>query len=83
MSTFYGTVKGCRGVATRCGSRESGIKASAQSWDGSVVVRLDYNDANELMVYVGTDSGSSSSCWPKWHGTFDEFENLLEGREEA
>jgi len=40
MATFYGTIKGARGVATKTGTKASGIKVSAQSWGGSVIVRL-------------------------------------------
>ena len=81
MSMFYGTVEGNRGEATRCGSAQSGIRASAQSWDGSVIVKLRYRD-DELMVSVATSDGSDCYGFPKWYGTFNEFKKLLEGRSE-
>ena len=60
MSTFYGCVQGNRGSVTRVGSRASGFKASAQSYDGSVVTYLSYNDNGDLMVEIGVSD--SSSC---------------------
>lgn len=32
MATFYGRLQGNRGEATRCGSKDSGIDATAESW---------------------------------------------------
>lgn len=78
MSTFYGTVEGNRGEATRCGSEQSGIRASAQSWNGSVIVRLCHRDG-ELMVSVATSDVSDCYGFTKWYGTFNEFKELLEG----
>ena len=37
MSHFYGTLRGNRGEATRCGSKASGLTTHAASWAGSVV----------------------------------------------
>lgn len=78
MATFYGTVEGNRSEATRCGSAQSGIRASAQSFDGSVIVRLRYRDG-ELMVDIATSDGSDCYGLSKWYGTFNEFKELLEG----
>lgn len=73
MSTFYGSIQGNRGAATRGGSRSSGIKASAQSWNGSVITELSYNDKDELMVGVSTSTGSSSYGTRIFYGTFEEY----------
>jgi len=43
MSHFYGTLQGCRGVAARCGSTDSGVTAHAASWEGAVRARVFYN----------------------------------------
>lgn len=77
MATFYGSIKGSRGEATRCGTTNSGIKASVQSWNGSVVSELSYNDKNELMVTISTSTGSSALGTQIFYGTFDEFVNKL------
>ena len=74
MSKFYGSVVGNRGEATRGGS--SRIKASAQSYNGSVITELTYND-DTLMVRISTDKGSSSLGSLIFYGTFDEFVNKL------
>lgn len=81
MSAFYGTIEGQRGPATRCGSKSSGIKAAAQSWDGSVITTLRYgtrDDEEVLMVEVNTSEGSSAYGHRIWNGSFEEFVELLE-----
>ena len=77
MSAFYGMVQGNRGSATRGGSRASGFKASVQSYDGSIVTYLSYNDKDELMVEICVSE--SSSCYGRqiFYGTFDEYVNKL------
>jgi len=45
MSHFYGTLKGARGPASRCGTRGSGLEAVAASWQGAVRVYLWHDDA--------------------------------------
>jgi hypothetical protein len=62
MSAFYGTVKGHRTAATRCGSNASGIRASAQSWAGSVVVEL-FGEGAEIRVSHGSDSIGRRLLW--------------------
>lgn len=44
MSHFYGTLKGNRGEATRCGTKGSGIDTYAASWRGTIHVRVFYNE---------------------------------------
>lgn len=81
MSKFYGTVPGqASTAATRRGSQD--IKVTAQSWDGSVIVRLHYNDEGVLMVEVSTDDSSSAYRQSVFEGTFDEFKARLSGEEE-
>ena len=75
MAKFYGTVQGNRGMVTRIGTQD--IKASAQSWDGSVIMRLWYNANNELMVNLSVNEGSSNSGYTKFHNTFDKFNQLM------
>lgn len=45
MSHFYGIISGNRGEATRGGSKDSGYRATAASWQGSVRVYLHHNSA--------------------------------------
>lgn len=80
MSTFYGTLKGCRGEATMCGSKQSGIRASAQSWEGSVITELGfYNDQMNIYIYISDNSSSSSYGAIKYFdGTFEELKECFD-----
>ena len=81
MSVFYGTIRGERGPATRCGTANSGVQAAAQSWNGSVIVKLRYkhNDPSDrLIVDINTANSSSADGFPAWSGTFDDFKLMLE-----
>ena len=82
MSTFYGMIQGNRGEATRGGSKASGFRASAQSYDGSVVVDLDYDKNDKLNVNLRLCSGSTSSGWygklAEFDGTFEELVKVLQ-----
>jgi hypothetical protein len=40
MSHCYGVLNGSRGEATRCGTKSSGMTATAASWQGAVSVSL-------------------------------------------
>ena len=79
MSAFYGMVQGNRGSATRGGSRASGFKSSAQSYDGSVITYLDYDGNDILMVTIEVSDGSSSFGNRIFCGTFEQFVKKLEG----
>lgn len=81
MSKFYGTViEQATTPATRCGSRKSGIRTAAQSYDGSVIVELNYNDNDELMVQVEFARGTSFYGQSIFYGTFDEFVDKMTKR---
>ncbi len=80
MSVFYGMVEGNRSCATRGGSRASGFRASCQSYEGSIISTMNYDDDGTLRVCVGTSD--RSSCYSDWssddfNGTFEEFKALL------
>ena len=80
MSAFYGMVCGNRSEATRGGSKSSGFHSSCQSYDGSVITKMRYDNEGQLIVTVGTNDGSS--CCTDWEskdfrGTFEEFKALL------
>jgi len=44
MSHFYGSIKGSRGEATRCGTKTSGLMTYTASWEGAIQVFLYYDD---------------------------------------
>ena len=79
MSKFYGTVVGsARTEATRRGF--SDIRVSAQSWDGSLITRMRYDQGGRLMVQLDK-SNESTSCYGRtiFWGTLDELEQKLSG----
>ena len=47
MSHFYGTLKGSRGEASRCGTRNSGLETHAASWKGAIRVAVFTDDDGE------------------------------------
>ena len=59
MSALYGSLQGCRGEATRCGSKNSGVRASVQSWNGSLVSYMDLDENGKPVVTLKTSEGSS------------------------
>ena len=42
MSHFYSKIQGNRGEATRCGTKDSGVTATAASWTGAIRTELLY-----------------------------------------
>ena len=77
MATFYGTLQGCRGLATRLGSKDSGLKVSAQSYDGSVITKLSYNEKDELVISIELSDGSSCYGDRVFSGTLKELKEKL------
>ena len=77
MSKFYATIQGQAGEATRRGSASSGIRASVQSWNGSVITRLDEIDDKEILIIE--TSKDSKSCGDRvFKGSIKQFENIME-----
>lgn len=79
MAKTYCTCIGMRGEATRRGGN-NGVRVSAQSWDGSVIVKNWYDENDQLRVMVGTNDGSS--CHTDFNsvdftGSLDELKELL------
>lgn len=76
MAKTYCMCQGMRGEATRRGG-SNGVRVSAQSYDGSVIVKNWYRDG-QLMVSVGTNDYSSS--WAnneEFRGTFEELKEFI------
>lgn len=59
MSHFYGTLKGARGEASRCGTKTSGIRTVAASWAGAIEVTVYQDDHGKDCFRVEQMS---------WHG---------------
>ena len=43
MSHFYGSLKGARGEATRCGTKNSGMQTITAGWQGAIQVNVEVN----------------------------------------
>lgn len=85
MATFYGQVFGNgRTPATRGGTYDSGLRTSAQSFKGSVIVELtqpeDEDGNRELMVEVQVNSNTASRGKSLFYGTLDELCQKLGGK---
>lgn len=77
MAKYYGTLSG-RGTVTRSGNSETGIRASIQSWDGSVMIALNHSPSGELMVQLSyaEDSRSTGGQY-LFYGTLQELVERL------
>lgn len=71
MARFYGSVQGGRGEATRLGHATTGLRASAQSYSGSVIVEV-YANGEEDCARITAADGS------KRHGDFVIYDGPLE-----
>lgn len=74
MAAYYGQIKGHRSIATRTGTASSGITASVQSYNGSIIVSL-YNGKCEIEI------SKESSFYGKmvFSGSIEELEKVLTG----
>jgi hypothetical protein len=78
MARFYGQVYGqARTEASRRGSRD--IKVSAQSWNGSVITYLEYDENDQLVVDISISDGSSSYGNTYFRGSLEELKERLKG----
>jgi hypothetical protein len=68
MATFFGTVQGGRGKATRLGHGSTGLHVTAQSYSGSIIVNLHQSDQNgndycTISVAEGSASGGGHTLY--------------------
>lgn len=82
MATFYGQVKGnASSTATRQGSAASGIRSSVQSWNGSLIMDLSYDENDALYIEVMHSTGSEFRGYTIFRGTVDEFVDMCKKHE--
>jgi len=70
MSHFYATIQGSRGMATRQGSKKSGMTSYTASWQGCVRVRLWEADGVD-MADVSLETWHGRGAYPDivlYHG---------------
>ena len=78
MSKLYGSLQGCRGEATRCGSKNSGMRASVQSWNGSLVSYMDLDENDKPVITLKTSDGSSCVGYETiFRGSLEELKAKL------
>ena len=58
MSHFYSSIQGGRGEATRCGDKSNGVRATAQSFTGSVCTRMFVGDDGDDWCEIEVAEGS-------------------------
>lgn len=79
MSKFYGQTwtedRTSATAATRCGHRS--INASAQSYDGSIITRLEYDKTGALIVTIDIARGSAMHGETVYRGPLDQLESQL------
>lgn len=57
MSHFYGVLNGqAQTSATRCGSKNSGMVATAASWDGAIRTEMYYDEISGKNMFVVTQT---------------------------
>ena len=80
MSKLYGSLQGCRGEATRCGTKNSGMRASVQSYDGSLVSYMDL-DENDKPIITLKVSNCTSFYGDEtiFRGSLEELKAKLQG----
>ena len=85
MSKFYGQVFGDRTtISTHVHTQGTNeIKVSAQSYDGSIIAKLYYNDNKDLCVKLETNHYSASCGETLFNDTFKDFNRLFEEDEIA
>jgi len=80
MSKFYGQAwtedRTSTTAATRCG--HSGINASAQSYDGSIITRLHYDRAGALIVDIEVSSDSAMHGETVYSGPLNQLADQLD-----
>lgn len=81
MSHFYSRIAGARGPATRCGSKTSGITATATGWDLSAQVTMRYDktldtDIVEVHITRGSHNPNSNTLLAEFYRSGDSFKCL-------
>ena len=77
MAKYYGQVHGqAPTIASRRGSATSGIKASVQSWDGSIIMHLRDTKWGENQLCIEYAGDSSFTGKDIFDGPMEEFVHM-------
>lgn len=80
MAHFYGNLRGSRGLASRLGTKNSGLMVSARSWAGSLTVRFETNETEVdtgPTVTLSSSNGSAIGGQILFSGTLEELKSVL------
>jgi len=61
MSHFYSNIRGSRGAATRCGTKNSGIVAEAYSYEGGARITIEHRNGEDHLIIKFIDHPASSN----------------------
>ena len=62
MSHFYASIEGNRGMATRCGTKNSGIQGHIRGWGIGARVCVDYDEKTDSDIVRVYRTGGSRAC---------------------
>ncbi len=77
MSKLYGSLKGNGIEVTRGGTKNSGMRASVQSWNGSLCTFMDLDDDDKPVVEIQIADGSAVFGKTFFRGTLEELKEKL------
>lgn len=78
MSALYTQCSGMRGTRTARGSKNSGVRASVQSWCFSLIADLDLDENNKPILTLETSNDSRGSWGDTvYRGSAEEFTTLM------
>ena len=77
MAKFYTTAQGSHGATHRVGSLASGVRASVQSCDGSVITELKAENGSILVNVEINDNQSANTGEKVFTGSILDFKNIL------
>jgi len=80
MAHFYSKIQGGRGEATRCGTKNSGVTATAASWNGAISVEIHHNrktgeDTATVYMHPWNGDGVRKTLYS---GPVGEFNNQID-----
>jgi hypothetical protein len=73
MSHFYGVLHGSRGEATRCGTKDSGVTATAASWEGAIKTTLYERDGQDYAEVTMQPWHGSGTRYLLYRGPVGEY----------
>lgn len=70
MAQFRGTLKGCRGEASRLGTKNSGLTATANGWEIGATITAGHDSEGRDFVEIRLTGGSNDTIPHRFLGRF-------------